>query len=90
MQGDGLPIEKGLPLLCFGWLGVCAGSGTPPPIVSPLHRHIVAVVQSADYREITEKAGSIALSSTPEELAKILAETYEQTVRISREFGLQL
>jgi len=39
---------------------------------------------------MTEKAGSLALSSTPEELAKILAETYEQTVRISREFGLQL
>ena len=37
-----------------------------------------------------EKAGSVALSSTPEELAKILAETYEQTARISKEFGLQL
>ena len=39
---------------------------------------------------MAEKAGSIALSSTPEELSKILAETYEQTARISREFGLQL
>ena len=74
----------------FGWLGICAGSWTPEPIVSLLHRHIVAVVQSVEYREMTEKAGSIALSSTPEELAKILAETYEQTVWISREFGLQL
>ena len=36
-----------------------------------------------------EKAGSIPLSSTPEELAKIIADTYEQTVGISREFGLQ-
>jgi len=71
-------VEKGLPFVRFGWLGVCAGSGTPEPIVSLLHRHIVAVVQSAEYREMTEKAGSIALSSTPEELAKILAETYEQ------------
>ena len=82
-------VEKGLPFVRFGWLGICAGSGTPQPIVSLLHRHIVAVVQSADYREMTEKAGSIALSSTPEELAKILTETYEQTVRIAREFGLQ-
>ena len=50
----------------------------------------VAVVQSAGYRDMAEKAGTIALSSTPEELAKILAETYEQTARISKEFGLQL
>ena len=47
------------------------------------------MVESAEYREMAEKTGSIALSSTPEELAKILAETYEQTARISREFGLQ-
>lgn len=55
-------------------------------------RHRVAVVQSgeAEFRELIEKTGSIAVSSTPEELARILAETYEQTSRISREFGLQL
>jgi tripartite-type tricarboxylate transporter receptor subunit TctC len=82
--------EKGLPFVRFGWLGVCVGSGTPQPVISLLHRHIVAVVQSADYREMAEKAGTVAQSSTPEELAKILAETYEQTSRISREFGLQL
>ena len=82
--------EKGVDFVRFGWLGICVGSGTPQPIISLLHRHIVAVVESADYREMTEKAGSIPLSSTPEELAKILAETYEQTSRISREFGLQL
>jgi len=74
----------------FGWLGICVGSGTPQPIVSLLHRHIVAVVQAADYREMADRAGTIAQSSTPEELAKILAETYEQTERISREFGLRL
>ena len=39
---------------------------------------------------MAERAGTVAASSTPEELAKILAETYEQTERISREFGLQL
>ncbi len=82
-------VEKGLPFVRFGWLGICVGSGTPQPIVSLLNRHVVAVVQSAEYREMAEKAGTIAASSTPEELAKIVAETYEQTARISREFGLQ-
>lgn len=83
-------VEKGLPFVRFGWLGVCVGSGTPQPIVSLLNRHVVAVVQPAEYREMAGKAGTIALSSTPEELAKILAETYDQTSRISGEFGLQL
>ena len=83
-------VEKGLPFVRFGWLGVCVGSGTPQPVISLLNRHIVAVVQSAEYRELIEKSGSIALSSTPEELARILAETYEQTAKISKEFGLQL
>src|SRR5437660_5319699 len=83
-------VEKGLPFVRFGWLGVCAGAGTPQPVIALLNRHIVAVVQSADYRAMSEKAGSVALSSTPEELGKILAETFDQTARISREFGLQL
>ena len=51
---------------------------------------VLQVFQYDKYREMAEKAGTVALSSTPEELAKILAETYEQTARISREFGLQL
>jgi len=83
-------VEKGLPFVRFGWLGVCAGSGTPPPVISLLNRQIGAVVQSPEYRELIEKTGSIAISSTPEELAKILAETFEQTAKISKEFGLQL
>ena len=83
-------VEKGLPFVRFGWLGICAGSGTPQPVIALLNRHIVAVAQSSQYQEMSEKAGSIALSSTPDELAKILAETYEQTAKISREFGLQL
>jgi tripartite-type tricarboxylate transporter receptor subunit TctC len=82
--------EKGLPFVRFGWLGICAGGGTPQPVIALLNRHIVRLVQSPDYREMTEKAGSVAVSSTPEGLEKILAETYEQTARISKEFGLQL
>jgi tripartite-type tricarboxylate transporter receptor subunit TctC len=82
--------EKGLPFVRFGWLGVCAGSGTPPAVIAPLNRHIGAIVQSPDYREMIERTGSAAVSSTPEELAKVLADTFEQTERVSREFGLQL
>ena len=73
----------------FGWLGICGGAGTPQPVVALLNRQIGAVVKSQEYREMIEKAGSVPVSSTPEELGKVLAETYEQTAAISREFGLQ-
>ncbi len=82
--------EKGLPFVRFGWLGVCAGSGTPEPIITLLNRHIAAIVKVPEYRDMIEKAGSVPLSSTPEELRKILTETYEQTARVSREFGIQV
>jgi tripartite-type tricarboxylate transporter receptor subunit TctC len=82
--------EKGLPYVRFGWLGICGGAGTPQPVIALLNRQIAAIVKSPEYRDLIEKAGSVPLSSTPEELAKILAETYEQTAVVSREFGLQL
>jgi tripartite-type tricarboxylate transporter receptor subunit TctC len=82
--------EKGLPFVRFGWLGICAGGGTPQPVVALLNQRIATIVRSADYREMIEKAGSVALSSTPEELAKILAETHDQTAGVAREFGLHI
>ena len=79
--------EKGLSFVRFGWLGVCAGAGTPAPVISLLNRRVTAIVQSSEYRDLIEKAGSIAVASTPEELEKVMVETYEQTAHISREFG---
>jgi tripartite-type tricarboxylate transporter receptor subunit TctC len=88
----GIPTlaEKGLPFVRYGWLGVCAGAGTPPAVIALLNGQIGSLVRSPQYRELIEKAGSIAVSSTPDELANVLAETYEQTARIAREFNLRL
>src|SRR2546423_1006628 len=52
-------VEKGLPFVRFGWLGVCAGSGTPPPVISLLHRQLGAVVQSPEYRQLIGTTGSV-------------------------------
>ncbi len=82
--------EKGLPFVRYGWLGICAGAGTPKTIVAKLNREIVAIVGSADYRDMIEKAGSVPVSSTPEELGKVLEETYEQTERVAKEFDLKV
>ena len=63
--------EKGFDFVRFGWLGVCAGAGTPQPIIDTLNEHIVAIVATPDYRELIENAGSIAISSTPQELGAV-------------------
>lgn len=81
--------EKGLPFVRFGWLGICAPAGTPQPVIAALNRHIAAAVNAPDYRSLIEKAGSIPLSSTPQELVRILEETYQTTAATVREFGLQ-
>lgn len=82
-------VEKGLPFVRFGWLGVCAGAGTPQPILALLHRQIATIVASPDYREMIEKAGSIAVSSTADEFQQVIAQTLDDLASSVREFGLQ-
>ena len=62
--------EDGIPFVAFGGLGVCAGEGTPRPIIALLNRDIVSIVKTPEYRALIEKAGSIPISSTPKSLGK--------------------
>ena len=81
--------EKGIDFVRFGWLGICAGAGTPQSIIDRLHRDIVTIVGTPEYRAMIEKAGSIAVSSTPGELDKLITQTLDEVASSIREFGLQ-
>jgi tripartite-type tricarboxylate transporter receptor subunit TctC len=81
--------EKGIDWVRYGWLGVCAASGTPRPIMDKLHDHIEAIVASPEYRDLIEKAGSLPVSSTPAELAQVIQQTYDDVAASIVEFGLQ-
>jgi tripartite-type tricarboxylate transporter receptor subunit TctC len=81
--------ERGIDFVRFGWLGVCAGAGTPQPILDLLQRQIATIVGSADYRAMIEKAGSIAVSSTADELQQVIAQTLDDVASSIREFNLQ-
>jgi tripartite-type tricarboxylate transporter receptor subunit TctC len=81
--------EVGFNFVRFGWLGICAGAGTPAPIVNTLNQHIVSIVASPAYRALIENAGSIAVSSTPQELGAIVQKTFDDVVPAVKEFGLQ-
>jgi tripartite-type tricarboxylate transporter receptor subunit TctC len=81
--------EKGFDFVRFGWLGVCAGAGTPEPIIKTLNEHIVSIVATPQYHALIENAGSIAISSTPQELGAIISKTEEDVAPAVKEFGLQ-
>ena len=81
--------ERKIPFVRFGWLGICAGAGTPQSVIAELNREIAAVVASRDYRELIEKGGSIPESSTPAELGRIIAQTRDEVASTIQEFGMQ-
>jgi tripartite-type tricarboxylate transporter receptor subunit TctC len=81
--------ERGVNFVRFGWLGICAGAGTPQPILDLLNRQLAAIVATPDYRAMVEKAGSIAVSSSPGELRQVITQTLDDVAGSIREFGLQ-
>ncbi len=81
--------EIGIDYVRFGWLGICAAAGTPQPVIDRLNREIAAVVATTDYRTLIEAAGSIAVSSTPDELGRIVRQTVDDVVATTQEFAPQ-
>jgi tripartite-type tricarboxylate transporter receptor subunit TctC len=82
--------ENGIDFVRFGWLGVCAGTGTAQPIIDRLQRHIAAIVATPEYRTLIENGGSMAVSSSPAELRQVIAQTLDDVAASIREFGMQL
>jgi tripartite-type tricarboxylate transporter receptor subunit TctC len=81
--------EQGLPIVNYGWWGVCARSGMPRPVLETLNRHIVAAVGSPEYRAAMEKTGVIPVSSTPDELGREIAKTVAETSQLFRELDIR-
>jgi len=81
--------EAGLEYVRFGWLGICAGQGTPQPIIDRLNREIAPIVAMAEYRALIENSGEIAISSTPQELGRVIGQTLDEAAATIAEFKLQ-
>jgi tripartite-type tricarboxylate transporter receptor subunit TctC len=82
--------ESGIPLVAYAWLGVCAGSGTPAPVIDLLNSKVGEIVNSAEYRALVEKSGSVAISSTPQAFQEVIEQTANDAAPIFREYGIQL
>ena len=81
--------EVGIDYVRFGWLGICAADGTPQPIIDRLNREIVSIVATPEYRNMIENAGSIAVSSSSEQLGRVVKQTLDDVAATIQEFGLQ-
>lgn len=82
--------ESGTDVVADAWLGVCAGSGTPQPIVDLLNEKVVTIVKSDAYRDLVGRSGSRNVSSTPQEFAKLIEDTVNDAKPIVQEFNLVL
>jgi tripartite-type tricarboxylate transporter receptor subunit TctC len=81
--------EAGINYVRFGWLGICAAEGTPQPIIDRLNREVASIVATPEYTTMIENAGSIAMSSTPEQLGQVIKQTLDDVAATIQEFGLQ-
>ncbi len=81
--------EQGIDFVRFGWLGICAGKGTPPDVIARLNRAIATIVATPDYQQVTAKAASVPQSSSPDELRQVIEQTRSEVEGTIRDFGLQ-
>jgi len=68
------------------WLGVMAPKGTPPAIVSRLNAEITRIASRSDVRGDWAAQGAMAMTMTPDEFSKYIADDivkWERIVRIS-------
>jgi tripartite-type tricarboxylate transporter receptor subunit TctC len=81
--------EEGVDFVRFGWLGVCAKTGTPQPVIALLNKDINQIVAMPEYRKLIESGGSIPEGSTPAELQQVLRQTVDEISDTVRRYGLQ-
>jgi tripartite-type tricarboxylate transporter receptor subunit TctC len=69
--------EAGVPgYVSTGWAGIMAPRATPKPILDKLHATMVKVLNDPQTREQMERAGGEPLSSTPQEMLRVIHEDY--------------
>jgi len=77
---------SGFELVTIGFM--LAPAKTPPPIVRLLNQHVVKLMQQQDVKDRLAAGGSEALSSSPEELGRIMREDDARMRKLFRQLGL--
>ena len=69
------------------WYGLLAPAGTPADILNVLSTHTMKVMQTEDMKQRMSEAGSIAVGSTREGLAKHLAAEFAKWAKVIKASG---
>ena len=72
------------------WLAVMAPAGTPAAVISRLNKETVAVVKSPETAQALDKAGAEPVTSTPAELAKMVADGMKKYAATVKRAGVKL
>jgi tripartite-type tricarboxylate transporter receptor subunit TctC len=70
------------------WLGLMAPAGTPRAIIDRLAAESVAVLTTAEAREGLAKQGAEVVTSTPDELKRIVERDIEKWARLIQDAGI--
>jgi len=72
------------------WLGVFAPAGTPAPVVARLHREIVAIAATADFKAAMERNGAEAASNSPAQFGRLVSTEAERYSKVFQTLGVKL
>lgn len=73
------------------WLGIMGPANMPKPVLDRLHREIVAIVATPEFKEQMDANGAEPLSSkSPEEFRDMLRGQVDKYVKITKAVGIKL
>lgn len=73
------------------WLGIMAPAGTPRPVIDRLHREIVAIVATPEFRQQMDANGAEPLSSaSPEEFTAAVRSEADRYGKLVKAIGIKL
>lgn len=82
--------ESGIKVTAYGWLGLCAGSGTPPQVVARVNEAVRRIVASPDYQALVRKTGSLPVASSPEDFQAVIRKSADDIAPIVKEFDIHV
>jgi tripartite-type tricarboxylate transporter receptor subunit TctC len=84
-EASGLPIDE-----MSSWIGLVAPAGTPPAVVQKIHADVVRAMADAAVADRLEKAGILAVTTTPAEFEKYFRDEAERWTKVYKESGIKL
>ena len=73
------------------WLGIMGPANMPKPVVDRLHREIVAIVATPEFKTAMDANGAEPVSSkTPQEFTEMLRGQVDKYVKITKAIGIKL